>query len=151
MTALLDPDRIFSLASTVALLAWMALALSPYGSNWAGRVRWWSGRAVPLLFATVYTLLFLTHGMGDGGYGSLEEVRRLFDVPGLLAAGWLHYLAFDLFVGAWIAERSGALGIPHAAVLPLLLLTFMFGPAGLLAFALVRTVWLRRRAAPQRP
>jgi hypothetical protein len=89
--------------------------------------------------------------MGDGGYGSLEEVRRLFDVTGLLAAGWLHYLAFDLFVGAWIAERSGALGIPHAAVLPLLLLTFMFGPAGLLAFALVRTVWLRRRAAPQRP
>lgn len=150
MTAasLLDPDRIFSIAGTVATLAWVALALSPQGSRRAGRVRWWAGRAVPLLFAGVYVLLFAVHGMGDGGYGSLAEVRRLFDVPGLLAAGWLHYLAFDLFVGAWIAERAGALGVPHLLVVPLLLLTFLFGPAGLLAFALLRAVWLRRRAAP---
>jgi hypothetical protein len=66
----------------------------------------------------------------------------------LLAAGWLHYLAFDLFVGAWIAERAGALGIPHLLVLPLLLLTFLFGPAGLLAFALLRALWQRRHPAP---
>jgi hypothetical protein len=107
-----------------------------------------AGRTVPLVFAVAYVLLFAVHGMGDGGYGSLAEVRRLFDVPGLLAAGWLHYLAFDLFVGAWIAERAGALGIPHLLVLPLLLLTFMFGPAGLLAFALLRAVWRGRREVP---
>jgi hypothetical protein len=145
---LLDPDRIFSIAGTLAALAWLALALSPHGRRWTGRVRWWAGRAVPVLFAVVYVLLFAVHGMGAGGYGSLAEVRRLFDVPGLLAAGWLHYLAFDLFVGAWIAERAGALGIPHLLVLPLLLLTFLFGPAGLLAFALLRAVWLRLRPAP---
>jgi hypothetical protein len=145
---LLDPDRIFSIASTLAALGWVALAVSPQGRRWTGPVRWWAGRAVPLLFAVGYVLLFAAHGMGDGGFGSLAEVRRLFDVPGLLAAGWLHYLAFDLFVGAWIAERAGALGIPHLLVLPLLLLTFLFGPAGLLAFALLRAFWLRRRPAP---
>jgi hypothetical protein len=145
---LLDPDRIFSIAGSIAALAWLALALSPHGTRWAGRARWWAGRAVPLVFAAVYGLLFAVHGMGDGGYGSLADVRRLFDVPGLLAAGWLHYLAFDLFVGAWIAERAGALGIPHLLVLPLLLLTFMFGPVGLLAFALLRVVWRRRREVP---
>ena len=52
---------------------------------------------------------------GPGGFGSLAEVRQLFERPGLLAAGWLHYLAFDLFVGTWIARdaaqaRSAALG-----------------------------------------
>jgi hypothetical protein len=147
LATLLDPDRVFSIAGTLASLAWLALALSPHGHRWAGRVRWWAGRAVPLLFAVIYVLLFAVHGPGDGGYGSLAAVRRLFDVPGLLAAGWLHYLAFDLFVGAWIAERAGALGIPHLLVLPLLLLTFLFGPVGLMAFALLRVVWPRRRPA----
>jgi hypothetical protein len=147
-TTLLDPDALFSIAGAIATLAWLALALSPHGTRRAGRVRRLAGRTVPLVFAAAYVLLFAVHGMGDGGYGSLAEVRRLFDVPGVLAAGWLHYLAFDLFVGAWIAERAGALGVPHLLVLPLLLLTFMFGPAGLLAFALLRAVWRGRREVP---
>ena len=89
--------------------------------------------------------------MGDGGFGSLEAVRRLFDVPGLLVAGWVHYLAFDLFVGAWIAERAGAIGLPHLIVLPLLALTFLFGPAGFLAFVIVRAAWTAARPAAASP
>ena len=69
-------------------------------------------------------------------------------VPALLTAGWLHYLAFDLFVGAWIAERAAALGLPHLVVLPLLALTFLFGPAGLLAFAVLSAFRRRRPLAP---
>ena len=65
-------------------------------------------------------------------------MRQLFDRDGLLAAGWLHYLAFDLFVGTWIARRAGQLGIAHVAILPVLALTFLFGPIGLLAFAALR-------------
>ena len=99
------------------------------------------------LWPPVYVVLFAAKGMGDGGYDSLAAVQRLLAVPELLLAGWLHYLAFDLFVGAWIAERAGASGLPHLAVLPLLALTFMFGPAGLLAFALVQAVRARRMAA----
>jgi hypothetical protein len=71
---------------------------------------------------------------------SLAEVSKLFDVPGLVLAGWLHYLAFDLFVGAWIAERAAADGLPRWALLPMLALTFLFGPAGLLAHEVVRAV-----------
>jgi hypothetical protein len=81
----------------------------------------------------------------DGGFGSVAEVQALFAQPGALVAGWLHYLAFDLFVGAWIAERGAALGLPHWQLVPILLLTFMFGPAGLLAFVLLRA--LRRPAS----
>lgn len=65
-------------------------------------------------------------------------------VPQLLTAGWLHYLAFDLLVGSWIAERAGALRLPSFVVLRLLALTFLFGPGGLLAFAIARAAWLRR-------
>jgi hypothetical protein len=141
------PDALFGAANGLAMFGWIALAVSP------ARARWFAGRVVPLLLAVAYVVLFARNGMADGGYGSLAEVRRLFAVPELLTAGWIHYLAFDLFVGAWIAERSAELGLPHLALLPLLVLTFLFGPAGLLAFAMLGAPiqrW-RRRAAGAAP
>ncbi len=144
--ALTDPHLLFALANGLAMLSWLALAVSPHGARWTPRVRQIAGRFVPLLFAVAYVALFLAKGMGGGGYDSLAAVQRLFAVPELLLAGWLHYLAFDLFVGAWIAGRAGAIGLPHLVVLPLLLLTFMFGPAGLLAFALIQALRSRRGA-----
>lgn len=146
-SSLIDPNFLFTLASGLAMLSWVALAASPQGARWTPRVRQVAGRFVPLLFSVVYVVLFAAKGMGDGGYDSLAAVQRLLAVPELLLAGWLHYLAFDLFVGAWIAERAGASGLPHLVVLPLLALTFMFGPAGLLAFALVQAVRTRRMTA----
>ena len=145
---LLSPGLVFSLASSLALVGWIALAVSPEGTRWTRPARLFAGRIVPLLLAVFYVLLFATNGMGDGGYDSIAAVQRLFAVPGLLTAGWLHYLAFDLFVGTWIAERAGALGVPHWLVLPLLALTFMFGPAGFLAFGLLRPWWQRRHPKP---
>ena len=144
----LSAELIFSLANGLALIAWLSLAASPHDARWAPRVRLLAGRVVPLVFAVVYVALFAAHGMGDGGFDSIAAVQRLMAVPGVLTAGWLHYLAFDLFVGTWIAERAGTMGVPHLLVLPLLALTFMFGPAGLLAFAVLRWAWLRRQPKP---
>ena len=143
-----NPDFLFSICSGLAMLGWLALAVSPHGAAWAPVARKLAGQAIPLVLALVYVWLFAAKGMGDGGYDSLAAVKRLFAVPELLLAGWLHYLAFDLFVGAWIADRAGELRLPHLLVLPLLALTFMFGPAGLLAFALVRAFRSRGRPAP---
>jgi len=142
------PELVFSLANGIAALAWLALAASPAGARWAPGVRRVAGRLVPLIFAVVYVALFAGTGMAGGGFDSLAAVKRLMAVPALLTAGWLHYLAFDLFVGAWIAERAAALGLPHLVVLPLLALTFLFGPAGLLAFAVLSAFRRRRPLAP---
>ena len=57
----------------------------------------------------------------------------------LLLAGWVQYLAFDLFIGAWQVRDARTQGISHLLVIPCLLLTFLFGPAGLLHF-LIRLV-----------
>jgi hypothetical protein len=138
-------DTIFGAAGALAMSGWLALAVSPARTRWAPLARRYAGRAIPLLLAAMYVALIVRH-WGPGGFGSLAEVRALFDVPGLLLAGWLHYLAFDLFVGAWIAERGAALGMPHTLLLPVWALTFLFGPAGLLAFALLR-LWPRFRPA----
>lgn len=141
------PESLFSIGSGLAMSAWLALALSPAGARWTPAVRRYAGRIVPLLLAVAYVALFAGNGMGDGGYDSMAAVQRLLAQPALLAAGWLHYLAFDLFVGTWIAERAAELKLPHLLLLPLLALTFLFGPAGLLAFALLRAAW-PKRAAP---
>ena len=151
MSIPVDPALVFSAANGLAAMAWVALVLSPSRAGWTPRVRFVAGRVVPLVFALVYVLLLATTGLGDGGFGSLAAVQRLFAVPALLTAGWLHYLAFDLFVGTWIAERAGALGMPHPVLLPLLALTFLFGPAGLLAFSIVRVAWRRHVTPATRP
>lgn len=130
-------DTIFSAAGALAMSGWLALALSPVRTAWKPHARRYAGRVVPLLLGVVYIVL-IVRNWGPGGFGSLAEVRALFDVPQLLLAGWLHYLAFDLFVGAWIAERGAALGVPHVLLLPIWALTFLFGPAGLIAFMLLR-------------
>lgn len=141
-----DPDLTFRLANGLALACWLALIASPPAAAWTEKVWLVCGGVAPVILSAGYLLLFAVHWRGEGGFGSPGEVRALFDVPGVLVAGWLHYLAFDLFVGVWIAKRSAQIGLSHWAVIPLLLLTFMLGPVGLLAFLTVRA--LRRRSAP---
>ena len=74
----------------------------------------------------------------EGGFGSLPDVMLLFTDPAIALAGWVHYLAFDLFVGAWATRVAREEGIPHLFLLPCLALTFLFGPAGFLAFSALR-------------
>lgn len=138
----LDPDLAFRAGNLIALAGWVALAASPPSRRWTPAVWRATGTVMPLLLAVAYVAMLLGH-WGPGGFGSLAEVRQLFERPGLLAAGWLHYLAFDLFVGTWIARDAAQRGLPHAAVLPCLALTFLFGPAGLLAYAALTFIYRR--------
>ena len=71
----------------------------------------------------------------------------LFTMPEIALAGWIHYLAFDLFVGAWEVRTARREGIAFLLVLPCLALTFLFGPAGFLAFSAPARSRGRRSAA----
>jgi hypothetical protein len=145
----LSPDALFAAANTLAAVGWLVLALSPAAGRWAPALRRFSGVALPLVFAVAYVVL-LALNWGPGGFSTLAQVEQLFKVRELLLAGWLHYLAFDLFVGGWIAERAARLHMPFWLLVPILALTFMLGPAGLLAYALLRAAW-RRQDAPIAP
>jgi hypothetical protein len=63
----------------------------------------------------------------EGDFGSLGGVARLFDHPGLLLAGWVHYLAFDLLVGLWEREEAARVGLSRRALVPCLALMFLLG------------------------
>jgi Domain of unknown function (DUF4281) len=138
----MPPDQLFQLANPLALLGWLALLASPLAPRAAQAV---SAAAIPLLLALAYTGLVLAFWWeAPGGFGSLPEVQALFTHPHIALAGWLHYLAFDLFLGAWEVRTARAEGIPHWLVIPCLILTFLFGPAGLLAFAVLRFTLVRK-------
>jgi hypothetical protein len=68
----------------------------------------------------------------------LQEVATLFRDPWALLAGWVHYLCFDMSIGIWETHDAQKRGVPHLLLIPALLLTFLFGPLGLLLYALLR-------------
>jgi hypothetical protein len=129
-------DTLFQTANMLALTGWIVLALSPLSPRWSDRI---AGLAIPLVLSAGYSALVLAFwSRAAGGFDSLPNVMLLFTQPEIALAGWVHYLAFDLLIGAWIARMARAEGISHLLVLPLLALTFLFGPAGYLAFTLLR-------------
>lgn len=139
----MTPESLFRLGNAAALGGWLLLILLP---RWKGSARLVCAVVLPALFGAAYMYLAARYfGSADGGgFGSVAEVRALFEVDGALVAGWLHYLAFDLFVGAWEVRDAQALGIHHLAVVPCLLLTFMLGPIGLLCYLAIRAGWKKR-------
>jgi len=133
------PDFLFSLANPVAMLGWALLVLAPH---WMGTRRVVLSGALPLVLAVAYALLIGSHYLGphasEGGFSSLQEVAALFRSPWALLAGWVHYLCFDLSIGIWESLDARRRGVPHLLLVPCLLLTFLFGPAGLLLYAVGR-------------
>ncbi len=65
-------------------------------------------------------------------FGSLAAVASLMSNDWALLAGWVHYLAFDLFIGAVMARRMDQVGISRVVQAPILGATFMLGPIGFL-------------------
>ena len=132
----MTPEQIFSIANGVALGCWLLLIVLP-GRRWVNSAL--AGVAVPAAFAVVYAAIMALHFAGSaGGFSSLRDVALLFDNPWLLLAGWIHYLAFDLLAGSWEARDAHRRGISHLLVVPCLVLTFLFGPAGWLLYLGIR-------------
>jgi len=129
-------EAIFQLCTTAALAGWIVLLASPLAPTLADRI---SGLLIPALLAVAYSGLVLAFwSRAEGGFDNLPKFVWLFSQPEIALAGWMHYLTFDLFVGAWEVRTARAEHIPFIVVIPCLLLTFLFGPAGYLAFSGLR-------------
>ena len=132
----MTPELVFSVANLAAAFSWMLLVVLP-GRQWVSdRV---AGVGVPVVLAVVYVVLVATNWGGSaGGFSTLADVALLFANPWMLLAGWVHYLCFDLLVGCWEVRDARERGVPHLLVVPCLLGTFMFGPAGWLLYRVIR-------------
>jgi hypothetical protein len=130
-------NQTFDVVNLVALGGWVLLVLSPRLPRVTTTV---TNVVIPTLLAALYVALVVTNWSGsEGGFSSLPAVATLFSNPWILLAGWTHYLVFDLLMGNWEMRDATARGIPYALVLPCLVLTFLFGPAGWLLYTFVRS------------
>ncbi len=82
---------------------------------------------------------------GGADFTSIEGVQAIFATRAGTTIGWTHYLAFDLFVGLWIARDGDAKNIGRLIQAPVLLATFLAGPLGLLVWLLLREPAARRQ------
>lgn len=135
----MEPELIFGIANNGILIFWLLLIVAP---KWKGTEIAVHSIAIPVVLGLTYIWLIVTgfmEGMPAGAnFFSLSGVMAFFTSPAAAAAGWVHYLVFDLFIGAWEVRDAGRRGIPHWAVIPCLIATLMFGPIGLLCYLVLR-------------
>ena len=142
---------ILGFATTVALAGWAILLFLPRRPLLLTVVLYLGVGILSLTY--VAALVAVMAGVTDPG-GAYSDAVSFFTVEGLRAIsttdagvviGWIHYLAFDLFIGLWIARDADAKGFGRIVQFPFLFLTLMVGPVGLFLWLIVR----ERRARAQ--
>jgi len=134
----LTPDQLFTWAGQAVFYGWLILIFLPRIKTLFFIPQY----LIPITVGLLYSGLMLAHySNSDGGFGSIADVRTLFKSDFILLAGWIHYLAFDLFVGAWIAKKADVIGLSRLIQAPILMATYMFGPIGLVLFFSIRVMF----------
>ena len=134
-------ETLYTAVNVLVLPPWLLLIVAPRW-KWTLPV---TSVVFPFLLGLTYVMLlaFNLHGM-SGGFASLKDLARMFENPNLLLMGWVHYLAFDLFVGSWQVRDARQQGLPNILVIPCLLLTLLLGPTGLVCYFSLRWVYRHR-------
>lgn len=143
----MSPEAVFQLANTLVLPQWLLMIAAP---RW--RVTRWLMQSylIPVCLAVIYVSYLFSGGPVDfAAFGSLSGIKRLFATggDGVMLAGWVHYLAFDLVAGTVIVRDAQEKAIPHGYVVVPLVCCFMLGPVGLLLYWLIRTIRTRTLSA----
>lgn len=129
------------------MIGWALLIFGPRRFALVNAVPLW---IIPAGLSAIYAALIFSRfsGMG-GGFDSLANVAVLLSDDWALLAAWVHFLAFDLFVGAVMAARMDRAGVSRLVQAPILFSTFMLGPLGFLIAGLTELGLRARGLTPQ--
>ena len=145
-------SALFGFVNLVALIAWAALILLPRWPALLSGCLYVGSGLLCLIYAVcivgVLTGVLNPAGPPESGgmdFSSIEGVRSILASDAGVTIGWTHYLAFDLFVGVWIARDADHKGFSRFLQAPVLLLTFLAGPVGLLIWLIIRESRARKQ------
>lgn len=136
---------LFTIANTAILFTWLPLLVAPKKKFTQTIVQF---PYIPLVISFFY-LYFLVQdgGLAEADFSSLEGVLILFHqaTPEAAAAGWMHYLAFDFWVGCWVLRDAQEKQLPHGLIVLPLLFTLMMGPVGILLYTIFSQLYLKQK------
>lgn len=139
----MDPELVFTIINTLPLPIWLTWVLAPKSKL----ARYFAEAMWPWMILAAIYLGLIAYGFSlpgdESDFTSLAGVMAGFDGEWVTLAGWIHYLCFDLFVARWIIRDAPDAGYKLS---PILILTFMFGPVGLLAYGSLRS-WITGKTA----
>ena len=148
---------LFAFTNLWAMLAWVLLVFFPRKPLIYSACLYLGVALLCLTYTVCFALLLsgavdpvAQAGAGSANFSSIEGVRALFMTDAGVVIGWTHYLAFDLFTGLWISRDADGKGFSRLAQAPVLILTFMVGPAGLLTWLMLREGAARSQARAQK-
>ena len=146
-------EIVFKLANVWALMCWAALVLLPR-TEFLKRAMLYGG--IGLLCVAYGSLLGLIlggvldpgvpAGSSQASFNTIDGVRAIFAADSGVTIGWMHYLAFDLFAGLWIAQDADTRGVHRLIQAPILILTLFAGPVGMLIWLPVRAAVVKKQA-----
>ncbi|HNL38155.1 MAG TPA: ABA4-like family protein [Saprospiraceae bacterium] len=137
----MSADNFYWYSTVLIFIPWVLLMFMP---SWRYTERIAFGAGFILLLAAAYfTISYLLGGPDEGSFLSLDGLTHLFRSKEMLLTGWLNYLSFSLFAGAFQVHDGRDNEIPHLWIVPCLILTFVAGPSGLLLYLGLR--WLKTR------
>lgn len=143
----MDWGVVFNVANLAALIAWALLILAPRWPALLSGILYLAVGGLCALYAAllISVLSGFTPAGGGADFTTIEGVRSIFSSDVGVVIGWTHYLAFDLFVGLWIARDADAKFFPRWVQAPVLAATFIAGPFGLIIWLIVREPRARAR------
>lgn len=134
-------SAVFSGVNLVALIAWGLLILAPRWPALLSAILYLVIGGLCALYAVLLGSVLsgvIPAGEGGADFTTIEGVRSIFGSDVGVVIGWTHYLAFDLFVGLWIARDADAKFFARWVQAPILLATFIAGPLGLVIWLIMR-------------
>ena len=134
-------ELVFKVINLSVIPAWLLLVLVPRSRVTNLVVH---SSLYPTLLGLFYLYMLVSTLGGEGGMDTLENLKISFQRDEVLILGWVHYLVFDLFIGAWITRDAFQNGINHLKVVPSLLLTLFVGPVGLLSYLILRSISIKK-------
>ncbi len=131
---------LFDLTFYLAVPFWSLLIAAP-GSSVTRRV--FRYPVVTLAPLAVYLIVALPH-FGDlwtvVSRPDLGALQAFLGTPIGATAIWAQLIAFDLFIGRWMYLDSRERGVPPLLMAPILLLTILLSPIGLLTYLAIRAL-----------
>lgn len=142
-------NTLFELSFLLAAPFWALMILAP-GWRWTDRIAASPLPMVPViavylaLAVPVFPQLWAAVSSPE-----LSGFQQLTALDGGAAAIWAQVIAWDLFLGQWMYRESRRLGLHPLLMGPLLVLTILLSPIGVLLFLGIRAAARPTETAPR--